>query len=224
MTRLLIRITLAIVCLAAGLSAGLGYGYLRLGKERQIHQNKLNELSRKVSQFQKKASDEREAHSVADGKNRSLQAELDKLKKENGEQAEGVKKLEGEKQSLETKLKETAEETARMKAARDAVGTQLAQALQAVKDFEGQGKLLAAGKQTLETSLTRVNQDLDTCRTHNARLCIIANEMIEKGNRRSEVGDVLRKEPLTQIGRVELERLAQEYKEKIEQEKVKIKQ
>jgi chromosome segregation ATPase len=204
-----------------GLSAGLGYGHLQLGREQQTHQNKINEMNRKIALLQKKASDEREARSGSEGRNRSLQAEVEKLRKENGEQAGGIKKLEAEAQSFEAKLKDTAEQVARMTAARDAVSAQLAQVLQAAGELEGQAKMLAAGKQTLETSLAKVNQDLDNCRNHNARLCLIADEMVQKQLSKSTVGSILKSEPLTQIGKVELERLTQEYKEKIEQEKIR---
>ncbi len=66
-----------------------------------------------------------------------------------------------------------------------------------------------------------MKQDLDTCRNHNAKLCIIADEMLKKQQSRSAVGTLIQNEPLTQIGRVELEKLTQEYQDKIEQEKLK---
>ncbi|MFZ0930732.1 MAG: hypothetical protein WAN11_19140 [Syntrophobacteraceae bacterium] len=223
MVRLMIRIAVVVAVLCAGLAAGLVYGHLQLGREQQIHLKKINEMNRKISLLSKKASDEREARSGVEGRARSLQAEVEKLKKENGEQAEAVKKLEAEGQSSEAKLKETTEELARMKAAHDEVSAQLAQVLQAARDLEGQAKLLATGKQTLEASLAKVNQDLDACRAHNARLCLIADEMLKKQQSRSAVGSILKNEPLTQIGKVELERLGQEYKDKIEQEKLQTK-
>jgi chromosome segregation ATPase len=206
---------------AAGLAAGLFYGHIQLGREQQAHQNKINEMNRKVSMLGKKASEEREALSGAEGRNRTLQADLDRLRKENGEQAEEMKKALAEGQSLEAKLKEMTEEAARMKADRIEVSAQLAQILQAARDLEGQAKLLAAGKQTLEASLAKVNQDLDTCKNHNARLCLIADEILTKQKAGSTLGGMLRGEPVTQIGKVELEKFMQEYKDKIDQEKVR---
>ncbi len=221
MVRILVRIALAVAILGLGLGAGLGYGYLKLGKEQQIHQKEMNLMNHKIALLSKKASDEREARSGSEGRNRSLQTEIDRLRKENAEQAEAVKKLEAEAQSSEAKLKGTTEEVVQMKAARDAVSAQLAQVLQAARDIEAQAKLLASGKQTLEASLAKVNQDLDTCRNHNARLCLIADELLKKQQSRSTMGSLLQNEPLTQIGRVELEKFTQEYKEKIEQERLK---
>ncbi|MGO9312942.1 MAG: hypothetical protein ACLQBD_30415 [Syntrophobacteraceae bacterium] len=221
MVRILVRIALAVAILGLGLGAGLGYGYLKLGKEQQIHQKEMNLMNHKIALLSKKASDEREARSGSEGRNRSLQTEIDRLRKENAEQAEAVKKLEAEAQSSEAKLKGTTEEVVQMKAARDAVSAQLAQVLQAARDIEAQAKLLASGKQTLEASLAKVNQDLDTCRNHNARLCLIGDELLKKQQSRSTMGSLLQNEPLTQIGRVELEKFTQEYKEKIEQERLK---
>ncbi|MGO9018920.1 MAG: hypothetical protein ACLQVJ_11275 [Syntrophobacteraceae bacterium] len=223
MVRLLVRIAVVVAVLFAGLAAGLVYGRIQLGREQQVHLNKINEMNRKISLLTKKASDEREARSGVEGRARSLQAEVEKLKKENGEQAEVVKKLEAGGQSSEAKLKDLTDQLARMKTAHDEVSAQLAQVLQAARDLEGQAKLLATGKQTLEASLAKVNQDLDTCRTHNAKLCLIADEMVKKQQSRSSVGGILKNEPLTQIGKVDLERFAQEYKDKIEQEKLQTK-
>ena len=221
MASVIVRVAVMASLVVVGLSVGLIYGHIQLGREQQVHQSKINELNRKVALLGKRASEEREALAGAEGRNRSLQAELDRLRKENGEQAEDIKKLQSEAQSLETKLKGMTDEAARMKAARDQVSAQFSQLLQAAKDLEGQAKLLAAGKQTLETSLAKVNQDLDQCKTHNARLCMIADEMLTKQKSGSALGGLVRSEPLTQVGKVELEKFMQEYKDKIEQEKVK---
>lgn len=221
MLKIVTRVGIMTVFLIVGLAAGLGYGHLQLGREQQIHQIKINEVNRKMALLQKKASEEREAKSGMEGRNRSLLAEVEKLKKENADQAEAMKKSEAEAQSYEAKLKEAGEQLTQMKAAHDEVSAQLAQVIQAAKEIEGQARLLAAGKQTLETSLAKVNQDLDNCRNHNARLCLIADEMLQKQQSRSTVGNILRSEPLTQIGKVELEKLTQEYKDKIEQEQIR---
>ncbi|SPF31232.1 conserved exported hypothetical protein [Syntrophobacter sp. SbD1] len=221
MVRIIIRVAVVVALVLVGLLAGLGYGHIQLGRMQQAHQNKINEINKRISLLQKKASEERVSLSGVEGRNRSLHAEIDKLKKENGEQAEEVKKLQAEGQSFEAKLKEMTDEAARLKAARDEVAAQLAQVLQTATDLGEKAKLLAAGKQTLEASLTKVNQDLDLCKSHNARLCIIAGDMVAKEKSRCTMGGMLRSEPVTQIGKVELERLMQEYKEKIDQEKVR---
>ena len=221
MVRIVVRVAVIIALVGTGLAAGLGYGHILLGREQQAHQNKVNELNKKIALLGKKASEERETLSGVKGRNRSLQAEIERLHKENGEQAEEMAKLGAAAQSLEAKLKEMTEEAARMKAARDEVNTQLAQVFQAAKELEGQAKLFSAGKQTLETSLAKVNQDLDVCRTHNAKLCQLADEILTRQKSRSTISGVFQNEPLIQIGKVELEKFKQEYKDKIDQERLK---
>ena len=220
MLRIVIRVAVIAALLIAGLSAGLFYRHLQLGKAEQVHQKKINEMNKKIAFVEKKASDEREARSGMEGRNKSLQADIEKLRKENEEQAEVIKKLNAEGQSFEAKLKETAGQVVQEKAAREQVSAQLAQVLQAARELEGQAKLLASGKQTLETSLAKVNQDLDSCRNHNARLCIIADEILNKQQPRGTMGSIFQGEPLTQIWKVDLEKFTQEYKDKIAQEKL----
>ena len=224
MVRIIVRAAVIVALVLAGLATGLGYGHILLGREQQAHQNKVNELNRRVTLLGKKDSEEHGALSDAEGRNRSLQAELDRLRKENGEQAEDIKKLQSEHseaRSLETKLKEMTEEAARMKAARDEVSAQLARVLPAAKDLEGQAKLLAASEQTFQASLKKVNRELDACKNHNARLSQIADEILAKTKFTTTFGGLFQSEALSQIGRADLEKLKREYRDKIDQEKVK---
>jgi chromosome segregation ATPase len=221
--RIIVRTAVMVALVLAGLAAGLGYGHVLLGREQQAHQNKVNELNRRVAQLGEKASEERGVLSGAEGRNRALQAEVDRLRKENSEQAEDIKKLQSEHSEarpLETKLKEATEEVARMKAARDEVRAQLAQVRQSAKDLEGQEKLLAAGKQTYQAALVKVNRELDACKNHNARLCQIADEILAKTKYKTSLGGLFQNEALSQIGKDDLAKLKREYREKIDQEKV----
>ena len=224
MIRTIVRAAVVVALVLAALAAGLGYGHILLGREEQAHQNKVNELNRKIVLLEKKASEERGTLSAAEGRNRSLQAELDRLRKENGEQAENIKKLQSEHsdaRSLETKLTKMTEEAATMKAAHNEVSAQLARARQAAGDLEGQAKLMAAGKQTFQASLTKVNLELDACKNHNARLSQIADEILAKTKFTPTLGGQFQSEALSQAGRAELEGLKREYRDKIDREKVK---
>ncbi len=226
MVRIIVRTAVIVALVLAGLAAGFGYGHVLLGREQQAHQNKVNELNRRVALLGEKASEERGVLSGAEGRNRALQAELDRLRKENGEQAEDIKKLQSEQskqpdaRSLEAKLMEMTEEAARMKAARDEVSAQLARVGQTAKDLEGQVKLLTAGKQTFQASLVKVNRELDACKNHNARLCQIADEILAKTKFKTSLGGLFQNEALSQTGKDDLAKLKHEYREKIDHEKV----
>ncbi len=117
-------------------------------------------------------------------------------------------------------MKDATRQVAQEKAAREQVSAQLAKVLQAAGKLEGQAKWLASGQQTLEASLTKVNQDLDSCRNHNARLCLIADEILKKRQAMGTAGGALQGLELPQIREAELEKFRQEYRGKIEQEKL----
>ncbi len=227
MLHIIVRVTVIAALVVAGLSAGLGYGHLQLGKEQQINQNKINGLHRRMALVEKKASDEREARSSIENQNRTLQAEIEKLRKENGEQSELIQRVVAEAQSFEAKLKDATRHVALEKATREQVSAQLGQALHAARELEGQAselegqaKWLTSGKQTLEASLIKVNQDLDTCRNHNARLCLIADEILKKRESMGTAGGVLQGLGLPEMREAELEKFRQKYRDKIEQEKL----
>ncbi|MHC1729282.1 MAG: hypothetical protein AB9866_25335 [Syntrophobacteraceae bacterium] len=219
--RVLLRIAVVLVLLAAGLSGGLGYGKYHLGKERKAHQEKINEVNKKVALLQNKSSEERSLRSSLESQKRGLTGEVEKLRKENTLLAEEIKKVENKTEGFEGKIKELSEESKRLKAARDETSAQLAQVVQVAGDLEIEVKRLTTGKQTLEASLAKVNQDLDKCRTNNGKLCTIADEMLQRQKPKNMIGALIQNEPVTQLKKVEVEKYVQEYKDKIHQEKLK---
>ena len=148
-------------------------------------------------------------------------AQLDKLKKDGGDQAEKIKKFEADAQAAATQIKQMTDQAARMKTSLDAVNAQLAKALQTGSDLEGQVKLLSAGKKTLEASLAKVNKDLDVCCSDNAGLCGIAHQILNTEQSGNALHRIIQNEPLTQVGKVRLEKFTQKYRDKIDQKKVR---
>jgi chromosome segregation ATPase len=222
--RILLRIAIVLVLILAGTSVGLVYGNYQLGKERKAHQEKINEANKKAALIQKKSSEERDLRSSLESQKRALTGEVEKLKKENAALVEEIKKIEGGALALETQFKNLAEEYSRVKAARDETSAQLAQVVQIAKDLESEVKRLTIGKQTLEASLSKVNQDLDRCRACNGKLCIIGEEILARERKpRGLVSTIVQNEPFTQLKKVELEKIAQEYQDKIDQERLKTK-
>ena len=221
MLRIILRVAAIAALIGAGMGAGLGYGHLQLGRQQRVYEKEIHTMNWRVRMLLKRASEERVARYRAEDQNRALLAQLDKLKKDGGGQAEKIKKLEADAQSTEAKLKNMTEQAAQMQTARDAVSAQLAKALQTDSDLEGQVKLLSAGKKTLETSLAKVNKDLDTCTNDNAGLCSIAHQILNTEQSGNAFHRILENEPLTQVGKVGLEKFTQKYKDKIAQKKVR---
>jgi chromosome segregation ATPase len=141
-------------------------------------------------------------------------------------------RLKEQLQSLEMKVKESDEQAAKAKDsyARKAEESDeaLAGALRKLKesdgnrkDLEEELKKIIGEKQTIETELKRASQNLGKCEADNAELCIIAEELVIKYKEKGLGSVLMGKEPLTQIKRVELEKLAQQYREEIEQRKIR---
>ena len=146
------RFAVVVAVLFAGLAAGLVYGHIQLGREQEAHHKEMNLMEGKYPCCRKKLRTSARPGRASRAGARSLQAEIEKLKKENGEQAEAGKKVEAEAQSSEAKLKETTEGLARMKAAHDEVSAQLAQVLQAARDLESAGYPPVIGNKTSRSS------------------------------------------------------------------------
>ena len=88
-----------------------------------------------------------------------------------------------------------------------------------VMGFDQDLKRLVVEKKTLRSEVRKERQKLHRCETGNARVCLIANELIEKYRDKGLGSVLMQKEPLTRLKKVELERFIQEYKEKIEEQR-----
>ncbi len=100
-----------------------------------------------------------------------------------------------------------------MEADRTALDQKQRQTFQTLQEREKELKQLTADSQ----------RKYDQCAEHNARLYMIADELIHKYENKGVVSSLLEKEPFTQIKKVELEKLVQDYKDKIDQQKLKTK-
>jgi chromosome segregation ATPase len=85
----------------------------------------------------------------------------------------------------------------------------------AVKGLEEDIEKIKAERADLRNEMDRVRKEIDLCLAHNARLCVIAQELVEKYKEKGVVEALMNQEPLTQIEKVELERFLQEYEQKI---------
>ncbi|MCB2182756.1 MAG: hypothetical protein KQH63_12055 [Desulfobulbaceae bacterium] len=89
---------------------------------------------------------------------------------------------------------------------------------QKMAEYEQKTTELTSKKNQLTARLNSTNRRLDRCQDHNARLCVISGNLAAMIQ---EKGGGLIKEPLFQAGRIEIEKIAQEYLEKIDKLKIK---
>lgn len=75
-------------------------------------------------------------------------------------------------------------------------------------------------KQRVEQNLGTRDKELGVCETKNKKLYRYQVEMINHAQNRGSFGVLLEKEPLSQVKRVEIENLLEEYRDKIDNEQI----
>jgi len=217
------KIIIPIVAIVIGLMIGLGIGQLQMKKEQKISQDRMKEASKKIAFIQKKMEEEKtEATASVEQK---CQSDLDKLQNEKKALSGQLVKLKEQARNLEAKIeakiKEADELTAKNKNELQDAGKKYDQVAQHNKDLERDLKKVKGEKDALQAQLKKTIQNLKSCEASNANLCIIGEELVKAYKNKGVKDAILEKEPLTQIKKVELEQLAQKYKEEIEQQKIK---
>jgi chromosome segregation ATPase len=212
------KFKLPAVALATGLLIGLGAGQVQVKKEQTICRDKIQEKDRKIAFIQKKMTEEKaEATGSLEQKCRDdmnkLQATLQSEKKKAGALSGQVGALTEQVQKLEARIK-AADERA------DKTKQELQEALRNNKNLDRELKKTAGEKQALQADLKRTTRELGTCSSNNAELCLIAEELVKKYKDKGFGAVFLEKEPLTQVRKVELEQLTDQYREEIEQKKI----
>lgn len=222
-----------IIALIIGLSIGLGVSQIQMKKEKKGFQQRLDESNKRIIYIQQKLTEAKTG--VDSGLEQRCQSDLESLEKLRDEkmiQDKRLGELKGQVQTLEGKIKEADEAFAKAKevcAVRkkesDEAAAKTVQKLQEMernnKDLDHELKKMKEEKQTVQAALNSTSQDLGKCAANNAELCLIAEELVKKYQGKGLGAVLAGKEPLTQIKRVELEKLAQQYREEIEQLKIR---
>jgi len=209
----------------------LGYSHINLTKERTSLQQTVKGLNKKVALLRNKYSEKRalakrhlREKSALAGQKRALEAEVERIGKENRSMLEEnnalnalKERLKNETLSLKVNIEELSENHSKLM-------TELADLElkygRVIMGFDQDLKRMAAEKKTLRSEVRKGRHKFNRCETRNAKLCLIANELIEKYQNKGIVGALMQKEPFTQLKKVELEKFMQEYKEKIEEQKL----
>jgi chromosome segregation ATPase len=205
-----------LAALAAGLLIGSGIGYMNLNKEQRIFQDKMREANKKIAYIQKRMAEEKnEETALLEQRCREdvekLQKALRYEKKTLGDQ---VKKFTEQVQKMETQVRDTEEVSAKTK-------KELQDMTRTNKDLDHDLKRVTTEKQTLQAELKKTSKELGQCSTNNADLIIIAEELVAKYRNKGLGSILMEKEPITQVKKVELEQFTQQYREEIEQLKIK---
>lgn len=226
---------LLLLVFAAGAGAGFGGGYLQLRKVKTALENDLQESGRLNDLLKKKYQEEkaRAAHHLRG------QARSDALKRE---QLQEIEKLEqardaavAERTAVEEELRSERERTARMASGMKGLEEEM-KALEArqrerVAELErsrdahaAETARLAGEKRILEADARRekerFGQQIRRCLSHNRELSSLASEVLEKYEDKGMATAIAQSEPFTQIKKVRLENLIEDYRDKIDDHRI----
>jgi len=233
MGRLLLKLLIGfLLVVGLGTSGTLGYLSVQLRKERDGLQGEVRDLNKKVALLRKKYGAEKgraanlsQTKQALEGKLRrvegeiaAIQEEKDSILSEKESLEKKIKKLEKGSLALKGELEAVAEKHTRLQTACDEAKQGF---MQQINECEKEKSELTTAKQSLEFELDKTIRHLGRCESNNAELCVIADELVESYESKGVVGSIFQKEPLLQFKKVEIEKFAQEYKEKIDEQQLK---
>jgi chromosome segregation ATPase len=207
-------ILLLISVIAAGF---LGFSSWKLTGENKILRKDLAYSKTKAELLQKKFVEQKRmaeellrVKSNLEGQQRSSQAEIEKEKQV----------LTSENGSLKAQNAELKKKIESLSTQNDSVNKALAGLKSEQQKTLQELDKLADAKKAVDSKLKKRDEDLDLCRTKNAELVSIGNDLVVKYKNKGVVSAIASKEPLTQIKKVELEKMTLEYADKIKELKI----
>jgi len=224
------KLALPVVGLVVGLLLGVVYGQVRLQSVDKVYQAKLKDINQRMAQVQRRYSQGVAAQNDLEQQKMSIQGEVDKLSKEKqglaAQQAELKTKADG-LESKATSLEKKSSSLETRAASLESRNAELTERLNKVEAdraaLDQKQKQTMATLQNTEKALRNLDQKYDQCAEHNAKLYTIASEVIKKYENKGVMGALIEKEPFTQVKKVEMEKMVQDYKDRIDHEKMKTK-
>lgn len=163
-------------------------------------------LEGKAQAAEKESGEVRSSLASAKRRNATLAAEMEALRKEKAE-------LEARHQATEATLRETQATLDKTSKSLTELTAQHQATLRDLKANETQRK-------DLNKSLVQRDQSLASCSEKNAKLHDFGLQLVKVYEKPSTYETVLRTEPFTQIKRVELENILQDYRDKLDEQRV----
>ncbi|RJX32654.1 MAG: hypothetical protein C4531_06230 [Desulfurivibrio sp.] len=223
---ILTKILLLLLAVAAGGCGWFGYTAHTLSRQRDVLQQDADRLAGREKLLQKKIAEEKalagsymRAKAALESELRAAEAAIDGMTREKelfAVQLEQARKQssQGQDELLATvdKLKANIGEwKTRFEELRE-------ESVDKIRERDEKNAALSAENQKLTTSLSQEVQQHNRCRGSNAGLANLARELVDKYEKKDVLDSLSAREPLTQFEKVELEKLLQEYLDKIDKQ------
>lgn len=201
------------------------YASLYSGKNKL--QAELTETKAKLERIEKKYAREKSLSQNLMGSKQSQEGILRGMEAKIKEAVDATAQIRTEKDGLKAEITrldgehkknvlELTQRMDRMKAARDEVAALHKEKIETIRKHEKTIAGMNGQIREKESELKRTSKKLDICREHNERLCTISEDLVEMYKNKGLVKVFSVTEPLTQLRKVEMEKMIQLYKGKIE--------
>ena len=175
------------------------------------------EAQRRMQMQVKQAQDEKAA---VEQEKTALGKELEALKKKSGEIESSVARANRSKAAAEKEAEALKQVKAEQSEKIAALEKQFGESQQSLRDTRQNLQQETSQKQRLEQNLGARDKELSVCETKNKKLYQYQVELINRAQSRGSLDALLEVEPLTQMKRVEIENLLEEYRDKIDNEQI----
>ncbi|RJP81427.1 MAG: hypothetical protein C4522_05520 [Desulfobacteraceae bacterium] len=217
--------------MTVGIISGSGYAYYVLYEECNLLQADLLKSEKRGDLLQRKFVEEKtkagalmRTKQSLENSMRAMQAQIDKAKTEKPafeQELKNIEAMHAEKiKELEEKIETLLARIESLRTSREEVVAKYKEKAAVVQKNEEKIAQLSEDLQRTNFEWKRTDRQLENCRENNERLCLITEELVEKYKNKGVVGSIMITEPFTQLQKVEVEKLVQEYTAKIEKEKI----
>ncbi len=175
------------------------------------------EAQRRMQMQMKQVQDEK---AVVEQEKAALGKELETLKKKTGEIESSVARANRSKAAAEKESETLKQVKAEQSEKITTLEKQFSESQQSLRDTHQSLQQETSQKQRLEQNLGARDKELGVCETKNKKLYQYQVELINRAQNRGSLDALLELEPLTQMKRVEIENLLEEYRDKIDNEQI----
>ena len=222
----LTKILMLALIVTAGGCVWLGYTGHTLSRQRDNLQQDVARLESREKLIQKKIAEEK---ALAGSYMRAKSALESELRAAEASIAEMAREKEVIVAQLEEVRKESAQGPAELLATIDKLQGNISEwknrfeelreeSVNTVRERDAKNAALTTENQKLTASLSQEVQQHKRCRNNNAGLAGLSRELVQKYENKDVLDSLSAREPLTQLEKVELEKLLQEYLDKIDKQ------
>ena len=221
-TKWLGRIFIAVLLLGL---AGSGYGLYRLDTERKALRQEITSLNNRNALLQKKYNEQKAVTETVRREKQEVESKARDTEFQLAKREEEYKKLETTIASHEQELTEMrgsyegtiAAHKERFDSLRSSYDNLREESNRIILEKNQQITALTGEKESLDASLKQESFQNKRCREHNGRFATLTEELIKLYENKGLIKSMGQIEPFTQLKKVEIEKICQEYKDKIDE-------